>query len=52
MLNELKEAHYHFTLSSMVDLIAEHGYCNVMNDLDEMIANEVNKKLEVLHETV
>jgi len=52
MPDEYLEANYHFTLSSMVDLIAEHGYCNVMNDLDEMIADEVNKKLEVLHETV
>jgi hypothetical protein len=30
----------------VVDLIAEHGYCNVMNDLDAMIADEVNRKLE------
>ena len=52
MLNELNEANYHFTLSAMVDLIADHGYSNVMNDLDAMIADEVNKKLEVLHETV
>ena len=52
MLNELNEANYHFTLSAMVDLIAEHGYCNVMNDIDAMIADEVNKKLEVLNETV
>lgn len=52
MLDELTEAHYHFTLSSMVDLIAEHGYCNVMNDLDAMIADEVNKKLELVDETV
>jgi hypothetical protein len=46
MLNELTEANYHFTLSAVVDLIAEHGYCNVMNDLDAMIADEVNRKLE------
>ena len=52
MLDELNEANYHFTLSAMVDLIAQHGYCNVMNDLDDMIADEVSKKLEVLHETV
>ncbi len=48
MLEQQKEAYYHFTLSAMVDLIAEHGYCNVMNDLDEMIANEVNRKLELV----
>lgn len=50
MLNDLKEAHYHFILSDMVDLIAEHGYCNVMNDLDAMIADEVNRKLELVDE--
>jgi hypothetical protein len=48
MLNESQEANYHFTLSAMVDLIAEHGYCNVMNDLDAMIADEVNRKLELV----
>jgi hypothetical protein len=48
MLNELNEANYHFTLSAMVDLIADHGYSNVMNDLDAMIADEVNRKLEMV----
>lgn len=51
MLNiqeQQNEAVYHFTLSAMVDLIAQHGYCNVMNDLDAMIADEVNRKLEAV----
>ena len=49
MLDEFKEAEYHFTLSAMLDLIEQYGYCNVMNDLDEMIADKVNKKLEVVN---
>jgi hypothetical protein len=52
MLNDYKEAEYHFTLSAMLDLIEQYGYCNIMNDLDDMIADKVAKKLEVLHETV
>lgn len=42
MPDELKEANYHFTLSAMLDLIEEYGYCNVMNDLDDMIAERAN----------
>lgn len=49
MPDERLEAHYHFTLSAMVDLIAQHGYSNVLNDLDAMIAEEVNRKLETLY---
>lgn len=41
------EAHYHFTLSDMVDLIRQYGYSRVINDLDTMIANEVNRLTEV-----
>jgi hypothetical protein len=37
MLDEFKEANYHFTLSAMMDLIEEYGYSNVLNDLDAMI---------------
>jgi len=48
MLEQQKEAFYHFTLSAMMDLITQHGYCNVLNDLDAMIAEEVNRKLETL----
>lgn len=38
-----KEAHYHWTISDMVDLIQEYGYAEVINDLDSMIADRVNK---------
>ena len=48
MIDDYKEAEYHFTLSAMLDLIEQYGYCNVMNDLDDMIAEKVNKKLEAL----
>lgn len=39
------EAHYHFTLSAMLDLIEEYGYCNVLNDLDAMIEDRVSLKV-------
>lgn len=45
MLDELKEANYHFTLSAMMDLIEEYGYCNVLNDLDAMIEDRVAQKV-------
>jgi len=45
MLDEFKEANYHFTLSAMLDLIEEYGYCNVLNDLDAMIEDRVNLKV-------
>jgi len=51
MLDEFKEANYHFTLSAMMDLIREYGYSNVLNDLDAMIADEVNKTLEPIYES-
>ena len=37
------EATYHYILSDMVDLIREYGYSKVINDLDDMIADQVNK---------
>lgn len=36
------EAHYHWTLSDMSDLIRTYGYAKVINDLDLMIAEQVN----------
>lgn len=39
------EAHYHWTLSAMADLVREHGFCNVMNDLDALMADEANNKV-------
>lgn len=45
MPDENLEANYHFTLSAMVDLIDQHGYCNVMNDLDAMIADKISRML-------
>ena len=45
MLDEHKEANYHFTLSAMMDLIEEYGYCNVLNDLDAMIEDRVAQKV-------
>jgi hypothetical protein len=46
-MNELQEARYHFALSEVIDMIRLYGYCNVVNDIDAMIADEVNKKLEL-----
>lgn len=45
MLDELQEANYHFTLSAMLDLIEQYGYCNVLNDLDAMIEDRVSLKV-------
>lgn len=45
MPDENLEAHYHFTLSAMIDLIDTYGYANVINDLDAMIADRVSLKL-------
>ena len=45
MPDENLEAHYHFTLSAMMDLIRQYGYCNVINDLDAMIAEKISLKL-------
>lgn len=42
MPDENLEAHYHFTLADMVDLIRQYGYSKVINDLDAMIAAQVN----------
>jgi hypothetical protein len=42
MPDENLEAHYHFTLADMVDLIRTYGYSKVINDLDAMIAAQVN----------
>jgi hypothetical protein len=47
MLDQQKEAFYHFTLSDMVDLVRQYGYSRVMNDLDTRIADEVNRLTEV-----
>ena len=49
-MNELDEARYHFALSEIMDMIQLHGYCNVINDLDAMIADEINRKLAVVNE--
>jgi len=49
-MNELDEARYHFALSEIMDMIRLHGYCNVINDLDAMIADEINRKLAVVDE--
>lgn len=45
MLDEYKEANYHFTLSAMVDLIEQYDYASVINDLDAMIADRVAQKV-------
>ena len=45
MPDEHLEAHYHFTLSAMVDLIDQYGYCNVINDLDALIEEKISLKL-------
>ena len=50
MPDEHLEAHYHFTLSAMVDLIDEYGYCNVINDLDALIEERISLKLAEVSE--
>lgn len=50
MLEKYDEAHYHFTLSAMMDLIRQYGYSNVIKDLDTMIADEINKQLEPVYD--
>lgn len=47
MPDENLEAHYHFTLSAMVELIDTYGYYNVINDLDAMIADRLNNLIEM-----
>ena len=46
-MNELQEARYHFALQEVIDMIRLYGYCNVINDLDAMIADEIDKKLSL-----
>lgn len=50
MPDENLEATYHFTLSAMLDLIDQYGYCNVLNDLDAMIEEKIAKA--IAYETV
>jgi hypothetical protein len=52
MPDENLEAEYHFTLSAMMDLIRQYGYCNVMNDLDDMLADEITRKLAEINVTL
>ena len=49
MLEQQNEAFYHFTLSNMMELVDTYGYAKVINDLDAMIAEEVNRKLEAVY---
>jgi hypothetical protein len=42
-MNYQAEATYHYVLSDMVDLIRQYGYSKVINDLDAMIATQVNR---------
>jgi hypothetical protein len=42
MPDEKLEATYHYILSDMSDLIRTYGYAQVINDLDAMIASQVN----------
>lgn len=42
-INYESEATYHYVLSDVADLIREYGYSKVINDLDAMIADQVNK---------
>jgi hypothetical protein len=49
-MNELDEARYHFALAEMMDMIRIYGYCNVINDLDAMIEEEISRKMELVYE--
>lgn len=42
-MNYQAEATYHYVLSDMCDLIRQYGYSKVINDLDGMIATQVNR---------
>lgn len=50
-MNELDEARYHFALSEVLDMIRIYGYSKVINDLDELIADEISRKMELVHES-
>jgi hypothetical protein len=45
MPDENLEAHYHFTLSAMMDLIEQYGYSKVLQDLDVLIAEKLELAL-------
>jgi hypothetical protein len=45
MPDENLEAHYHFTLSAMMDLITQYGYSKVLQDLDNMIADKLEEDI-------
>lgn len=45
MPDENLEAHYHFTLSAMIDLIEQYGYSKVLQDLDVLIADKLEDKM-------
>lgn len=46
MPDENLEAHYHFTLSAMMDLIEQYGYSKVLADLDAMVADRIEEVSE------
>jgi hypothetical protein len=46
MPDENLEAHYHFTLSAMMDLIEKYGYTKVLEDLDDMVVNRIEEALQ------
>jgi hypothetical protein len=46
MSHEREEARYHFTLVDMADLIGDYGYHRVMADLENYIADKVNRLVD------
>lgn len=51
MPDENLEATYHFALSTMADMVDLFGYSVVLNDLDAMIADKLDSKVEALLNT-
>jgi hypothetical protein len=41
-----EEARYHFIMMDFVDLIGDYGYQKVMADLDDAIADKVNRLVQ------
>jgi hypothetical protein len=46
MMNHNEEARYHFIMMDFVDLIGDYGYQKVMADLDDAIADKVNRLVQ------
>lgn len=46
MMSHNEEARYHFIMMDFVDLIGDYGYQKVMADLEDAIADKVNRLVQ------